>query len=198
VLSLKRFEFRDVSSLVGRQGVAHREKIDTFVDFPLESLDLLPYCTDTAAPKGPQLEGIAAGVAKAAAAAAAAAEGESQDGMYDLFAVCNHNGRMGVGHYTAVARDINEWNGISTSEADAAAVRAAREAAAAAAAAAAAGGLDPAGAAAADSTVSAASIGGPWFCFDDRHVSSVENPAHVVTAGAYILFYRKRPATARK
>jgi ubiquitin C-terminal hydrolase len=48
VLVLKRFEFRDVSSLVGRSGICHREKIETFVDFPLEGLDIGPYCGDRA------------------------------------------------------------------------------------------------------------------------------------------------------
>lgn len=44
VLSLKRFEFRDVSGLTGFQGSAHREKIDTFIDFPIDGLDLTPFC----------------------------------------------------------------------------------------------------------------------------------------------------------
>jgi len=29
--------------------------------------------------------------------------------MYDLFAVTNHYGRMGFGHYTAIARRWNEY-----------------------------------------------------------------------------------------
>lgn len=32
--------------------------------------------------------------------------------IYDLFAVCNHYGRMGFGHYTAAARD---WEGAGLS-----------------------------------------------------------------------------------
>jgi ubiquitin carboxyl-terminal hydrolase 4/11/15 len=94
VLSLKRFEYRDVSGLglgvgglgMGRQG-AHREKIDVFVDFPVDGLDLAPFCQPEPEP----------------------GEGST---LYDLFAVCNHYGRMGFGHYTAAARDWTE-NGLS-------------------------------------------------------------------------------------
>lgn len=77
IVSLKRFEHRDVSSLVGRRGVSYREKIETFVDFPLEGLDLAPFCDDP----------------------------HAENCTYDLFAVCNHYGRMGFGHYSAFARD---------------------------------------------------------------------------------------------
>lgn len=75
----QRFEHRDVSSLVGRRGVSYREKIESFVDFPLEGLDLAPFCDDSQSAKA--------------------------RGVYDLFAVCNHYGRMGFGHYSAFARD---------------------------------------------------------------------------------------------
>jgi len=81
IITLKRFEHRDMSSLVGRRGASLTEKIDAFVDFPLEGLDLAPYCSDT-------LKSC-----------------EDGDTVYDLFAVCNHYGRMGFGHYTAFARD---------------------------------------------------------------------------------------------
>jgi ubiquitin C-terminal hydrolase len=95
ILSLKRFEFRNVSGLTGFRG-AHREKIETFVDFPLDHLDLAPFCQ--------------------------AGLGESTDGscVYDLFAVCNHYGRMGFGHYTAAARDQGggggEWHSFDDDE----------------------------------------------------------------------------------
>jgi ubiquitin carboxyl-terminal hydrolase 4/11/15 len=68
-----------------------RDKIDDLVDFPIEGLDL----TDrVAAPE----------------------EGESL--MYDLFAVDNHYGGLGGGHYTAYAKNFltgewNEYNGMS-------------------------------------------------------------------------------------
>ena len=70
----------------------HREKIGSFVDFPLNGLDMSPYCK----PLPPQSPGT---------------EGETDvDERYlnDLVAVCNHYGRMGFGHYTAFAR---EWDG---------------------------------------------------------------------------------------
>ena len=51
-------------------------KIGEFVDFPLESLNLGQYCCGT----------------------------NQSDEMYDLYAVSNHYGRMGFGHYTAYAR----------------------------------------------------------------------------------------------
>ena len=55
-----------------------REKLDIMVDFPLEGLDMGPYCLST------------------------------QDGMvYDLYAVTNHYGSMGFGHYTAYAKGIH-------------------------------------------------------------------------------------------
>lgn len=78
ILLLKRFEFHD-----NRRGFSYggmqREKIDILVDFPLENLDMRPFC------KG---------------------SGECFDPiLYDLFSVCNHYGRMGFGHYTAFARD---------------------------------------------------------------------------------------------
>lgn len=78
VLTLKRFEFRHVSGL---SGAAHREKMDTDVDFPVDSLDLAQFCHVSS-----QLPGDCA--------------------LYDLFAVCNHYGRLGFGHYTAAARDL--------------------------------------------------------------------------------------------
>ncbi|EQC32844.1 hypothetical protein, variant [Saprolegnia diclina VS20] len=73
ILSLKRFEYRNE---------VVREKLDIMVDFPLEGLDMGPYCLS------------------------------AQDGMvYDLYAVTNHYGSMGFGHYTAYAKDSehNLW-----------------------------------------------------------------------------------------
>jgi ubiquitin carboxyl-terminal hydrolase 4/11/15 len=69
-----------------------RDKLEVFVDFPVEGLDL----TSRLAVQEP---------------------GKSQ--MYDLFAVDNHYGGMGGGHYTAYAKNFydNNWyeyNGKST------------------------------------------------------------------------------------
>lgn len=61
----------------------HREKINAFVDFPIKGLDLSEYVIS-----------------------------KNQDGVvYDLFAVSNHMGGIGGGHYTAYARNqaTNRW-----------------------------------------------------------------------------------------
>lgn len=86
VVHLKRFHY----SSRGR-----RDKISTLVQFPLEDLDLSPYLLG-------HLEGVV-GDAETAAAAAA---------KYDLFAVSNHYGGLGGGHYTAHAkhRSDGSWN----------------------------------------------------------------------------------------
>ncbi|CAG7907949.1 unnamed protein product [Brassica rapa] len=58
------------------------KKIDTFVDFPVDELDLSKYVD----------------------------KGESC--LYELYAVSNHDGGIGLGHYTAYAKmidDDNEW-----------------------------------------------------------------------------------------
>jgi ubiquitin C-terminal hydrolase len=83
IVVLKRFEFQDFSAVMGRAGMTRREKIDSLVDFPVNGLDLAPFCGDS-------LSMLSTGTG---------------DCLYDLFAVCNHYGRMGFGHYTAFARD---------------------------------------------------------------------------------------------
>lgn len=84
VVHLKRFEFKN--SL-------RREKLDTFVDFPIEGLDMNPHCANWKVP------GATDGSAFVDAGIPA---------DYDLFAVVNHFGRMGFGHYTAFARRWDE------------------------------------------------------------------------------------------
>lgn len=79
VLSLKRFEVREGGGF-GWSGPAN-VKIEAPVDFPIDGLDLRPFCHEGA---------------------------RIDRSLYDLFAVCNHYGRMGFGHYTAFARD---WEG---------------------------------------------------------------------------------------
>lgn len=76
ILSLKRFEYRNE---------VLRDKLDVFVDFPLEGLDMAPYCLETRA--------------------------NPDDLTYDLFAVSNHYGSMGFGHYTAFAKSWQSGNG---------------------------------------------------------------------------------------
>ena len=94
VVHLKRFEFKH--SL-------RRDKLDTFVDFPLEGLDMSLHCTGLNA-TGRQSKGSESIV------------DSTVDAKYDLFAVINHYGRMGFGHYTAFCRQWDEggmssqWN----------------------------------------------------------------------------------------
>ncbi len=158
ILSLKRFEFRDVSQLVGREGVAHREKIDSFVDFPTEGLNMLPYCDEVDSLPQSSRNNTSSDILD-----------ENQPGtqIYDLFAVCNHYGRMGFGHYTAAARDMAYWPSSKLVDA---------------------GGLVPSAA-----TSKQEATDGHWFCFDDRQAFACEVDEHVRTSSAYILFYRRRP-----
>lgn len=55
----------------------YMQKINTFVDFPLNNLDLSKFTTD------------------------------QQNALYDLIAVINHSGNVNYGHYTAYARQLN-------------------------------------------------------------------------------------------
>jgi len=85
IIHFKRFEYK--------QQFIKREKLETFVDFPME-LDMSDHCShgkDTFVH-------------------------DEIPAMYDLYAVINHYGRMGFGHYTAFARRWDEdrmekeWN----------------------------------------------------------------------------------------
>ncbi|KAG7395625.1 hypothetical protein PHYBOEH_003425 [Phytophthora boehmeriae] len=76
VLSLKRFEYRNEIL---------RDKLDVYVDFPLEGLDMSPYCLEKSSDKDHL--------------------------TYDLFAVSNHYGSMGFGHYTAFAKSWKDGDG---------------------------------------------------------------------------------------
>ena len=98
IVVLKRFEFRNMGGFIG--GMNQREKIETFVDFPIDGLDLSPYCHGSP-------EGASNNVTNGNVAV------DSSGCLYDLFAVCNHYGRMGYGHYTAYARD---WNAETLSD----------------------------------------------------------------------------------
>lgn len=89
IITLKRFEHRSMSTRYGSIW-GHSQKIDTFVEFPLDGLDMTPFCPP------------------------ASVGGASVDPpLYDLFAVCNHYGRMGFGHYSAFARDWLPDNELS-------------------------------------------------------------------------------------
>jgi ubiquitin C-terminal hydrolase len=80
VVHLKRFEFKHA---------LRRDKLDTFVDFPLDGLDMSSHCA-SARRMGKEVVD------------------DSVDATYDLFGVTNHYGRLGFGHYTAFARKWDE------------------------------------------------------------------------------------------
>uniref|UniRef100_A0A6B2L134 ubiquitinyl hydrolase 1 n=1 Tax=Arcella intermedia TaxID=1963864 RepID=A0A6B2L134_9EUKA len=75
VIQMKRFQFFRT----------HRNKITTFVDFPINGLDLTPYELNVHPQRSPAI--------------------------YDLYAVSNHSGSLGGGHYTACALNphLNKW-----------------------------------------------------------------------------------------
>ncbi len=61
-------------------GTGHRHKVDSFVDFPISNLDMSKYSIVNTG------------------------DNACRDCTYDLFAVSNHYGSIGFGHYTAMAR----------------------------------------------------------------------------------------------
>lgn len=76
VIHLKRFQYNRYS----------RDKLDTFVDFPIEELDMTPHVPEGSLPYQKHLK-------------------------YELFGVSNHMGGLGGGHYTAYAKinDSGKW-----------------------------------------------------------------------------------------
>lgn len=86
ILNLKRYK-QGMGRNVRGAGSFPQRKIDNFVDFSLDGLNLRNYISS----KNP-LHSL----------------GIADEYTYDLFAVCNHYGRMGFGHYTALAR---HWTG---------------------------------------------------------------------------------------
>ncbi|KAI9815446.1 MAG: CSN-associated deubiquitinating enzyme Ubp12 [Pycnora praestabilis] len=94
-----------------------RDKIDVLVDFPVEGLNL---------------------------SERVALREDGKDSTYDLFAVDNHYGGLGGGHYTAFAQNFFDKT---------------------------------------------------WYEYNDSHVTTRRNPESVVTANAYLLFYRRRSDT---
>lgn len=81
VIHLKRFHYSATTH--------RRDKIDTFIDFPLNDLDLREIVTEWK---------------------------EGEEPIYDCYAVSNHFGGLGGGHYTAYARgDDNTWSNFDDS-----------------------------------------------------------------------------------
>ena len=68
-----------------RASFGMRSKITAYVDFPVEGLDLAPYL------------------------AAFGGDLEQADTVFDLFAVTNHHGTLGYGHYTSMALHEGQW-----------------------------------------------------------------------------------------
>lgn len=141
IIHLKRFKENKLQS---------RIKLDTHVDFPLEGLDLRSYCRTSSSDENnsdSQEEYFVQ---------------DEQPPIYDLFAVINHFGRMGYGHYTAYARRWKEEQHSSNMSRTASA-----------------------------SGSSSCEMESQWAVFDDSSVGYVE-PSQVISPAAYVLFYKRR------
>ncbi|XP_037331274.2 ubiquitin carboxyl-terminal hydrolase 43 isoform X1 [Pungitius pungitius] len=99
ILHLKRF----------RQVGERRNKLTTFVHFPLASLDMAPHMVSRG--HGPHQPGWTQPRRPDLA---------PPDFLYDLYAVCNHHGGMHGGHYTASCRNSvdGQWYGYDDSSAE--------------------------------------------------------------------------------
>ncbi|CAK78771.1 unnamed protein product (macronuclear) [Paramecium tetraurelia] len=91
IMHLKRFRSSRVTQFYGTYSVGGVTKIVQYVDFPVENFNIQPFIL----------------------------EKESQQPyVYDLFAVSNHYGGMGGGHYTAYAKNpmYNAWFDFNDSQ----------------------------------------------------------------------------------
>jgi ubiquitin C-terminal hydrolase len=115
ILVLKRFEFRESGGTLGPAGLMHREKIDSLVDFPVSGLDMTAFCSglEYGTNHNPTLTSGRITEGTNALDVPGLSLNAVNDRLYDLFAVCNHFGRLGSGHYTAMARD---WRGSVLSD----------------------------------------------------------------------------------
>lgn len=73
-----------------------KKKNSVFVDFPIEEFDLAPYVLNQNLPNDYPKE------------LADATFGQNKSYVYDLFAVSNHYGMLGGGHYTAFAKNYTD------------------------------------------------------------------------------------------
>lgn len=78
IVQLKRFSYAPGVYFI------HREKINALVEFPIEGLDLTPYVLHRTKPRDENQE--------------------KNMYLYDLYAVSEHGGGLGGGHYTAVCK----------------------------------------------------------------------------------------------
>lgn len=98
IIGLKRFAMRVGPENSG--GAVYRSKISDLVDYPIDGLNLVEFC-------GSANIGAVSGTGFSDAKSSLAHDLKDSDFIYDLFAVCNHFGRMGFGHYTS---NVREWN----------------------------------------------------------------------------------------
>ncbi len=94
VIQLKRFEFRNA---------LRRDKMETFIDFPLEGLDMNRFCASSSSAGMSQQDFEDLDIPKQRHFV-----DNDIPATYDLFGVVNHYGRMGFGHYNAYARRWDE------------------------------------------------------------------------------------------
>jgi len=73
IVHLKRFNYNN----------HYRDKIENYVDFPVEGLDMSKWIVN---------------------------EEEKKDALYDLYAISNHYGGLGGGHYTAYTKNLLDGN----------------------------------------------------------------------------------------
>lgn len=115
VFTLKRFEFRNMDGMMsmrgfsGRGGGHYREKINTFIDFPLQGLDMAKYCyiNQKKASSATSPHNHTSSTSTENKNTFPTSISTTSTSCYDLVAVVNHYGRMGFGHYTSFARN---WN----------------------------------------------------------------------------------------
>jgi ubiquitin C-terminal hydrolase len=98
IITLKRF---------AQTSYATRQKIDTCVQFPINGLNLSPFCTLVSANESEQ--GARTSISSNYEDTGSHEDSEEDD-IYDLFAICHHYGLCGFGHYTATVR---EWDIVS-------------------------------------------------------------------------------------
>lgn len=122
MITLKRFDYHQMD--VMSRSMGYNEKIDTFVDFPINSLNMAPYTTKHRRSRSRTLSNMSARQFMGHSAMGTPTkpmevEGEEESPQptiasttYDLFAVCNHYGRSGFGHYTALARDWKDTQSL--------------------------------------------------------------------------------------
>lgn len=145
IIYLKRFQTQ------GQQ----RAKITMKIDFPLEGLDMSAYLY-----KGNGMNG----------------EPVNREGttLYDLYAVANHFGHLGGGHYTAFVKCLTSGSGISSTTQSVTVSQL----------------LQQSNTRTAMDTISTVQEA-RWYAFDDDVVEEIPASA-VVTEHAYVLFYRRQ------